>query len=257
MTTPSASETAPSTAPAREHYERLLASVYGWMIGDRAAALEAGRKQLRGAGVGPARAAQRALDLGAGLGVHAIPLAELGYEVTAVDTSEPLLGELRAARSDVRTICADLLRAGEVAAGPFDVIVCMGDTLAHLASEEEVTRALAAASRLLADGGRLVLTFRDYVSRERHGTDRFLLVRADDARVMTCCLELEPAHVAVTDIVHERGESGWTMRASSYRKVRLARAWVEKQAADLGLTLERADEPPGWLMVVASKAAAR
>lgn len=261
MATPSASPTrsdgpqptAQGGAPG--HYDRLLASVYAWMLGDRAEALENGRKQLRAAGVGAAQPGQRALDLGAGLGVHAIPLAELGHEVTAVDTSEVLLGEVRAARPDVRAICGDLLHAEGLVEGRFGVILCMGDTLPHLGSQEEVARALAAASRLLAEGGRLVLTFRDYVSRERHGADRFLLVRSDDARVMTCCLDFEPAHVAVTDIVHERAERGWTMRASTYRKVRLGRGWVESELRGLGLTLEPAAEPAGWIMIVATKPA--
>lgn len=253
LTPPTAPAPAPDGAPA--HYDRLLASVYAWMIGDRAAAQEAGKKQLGAAGIAEARAGQRALDLGAGLGVHAIPLAEMGYEVTAVDTSEALLDELRAARPGIRALRGDLVRAEELVEGRFDVIVCLGDTLPHLASLEEITQALAAASRLLAPGGRLALTFRDYVSRERRGAERFLLVRGDDARVMTCCLDFEPSHVTVTDIVHDRAEKGWTMRASTYRKVRLARAWVESRLGELGLALEQADEPPGWLMIVATKPA--
>lgn len=248
----SQSETASN---AQAHYERLLAGVYGWMIGERAAAIENGRKQLRAAGIGEAKQGQRALDLGAGVGVHAIPLAEMGYEVTAVDTSEALLGELRAARGDVRIVHADLLRAGEVVKGPFDVIVCMGDTLTHLASLVEVGRAISAAAGLLGEGGRFVSTFRDYVSAERRGTERFLLVRGDEGRVMTCCLDFEPSHVVVTDIVHERSGGAWSMRASEYRKVRLARAWVEERLVESGLTLESVEALPGWVMVAASRRA--
>jgi hypothetical protein len=79
------------------HYERLLAPIYAWMLGDRPSALRAAGDQLDRAGIEPrATPGQRALDLGAGLGLHAVTLAKRGYATTALDTSLPLLAELSA-----------------------------------------------------------------------------------------------------------------------------------------------------------------
>jgi 2-polyprenyl-3-methyl-5-hydroxy-6-metoxy-1,4-benzoquinol methylase len=52
-----------------------------------------------------------AVDLGAGLGLHSLPLAQRGYEVIALDSSEPLQARLhaRAGALPVRCINAALL----------------------------------------------------------------------------------------------------------------------------------------------------
>src|SRR5690606_8412084 len=77
-----------------------------------------------------------AVDLGAGFGMHTLPLAKAGHEVIAVDTSDLLLEELatRAQGLRVRAVVGDLmsfpqhLPTGRRA----DLILCMGDTLTHL-----------------------------------------------------------------------------------------------------------------------------
>jgi hypothetical protein len=55
------------------HYQRLLAPVYAWMIGDPEAAFARSREALAAAGLG--RGQGLAVDLGAGFGLQAIPLA--------------------------------------------------------------------------------------------------------------------------------------------------------------------------------------
>ena len=65
------------------HYEALLAPVYLWMAGGIDNALALGASDLAGfAGPGGL-----AVDLGAGFGMHAIPLARAGYRVLAIDSS--------------------------------------------------------------------------------------------------------------------------------------------------------------------------
>ena len=70
-------ETGGDVASVREHYDRHLGPVYGWMIGDFDAAKEAARTELRAAGLSEG-AGSVAVDLGAGPGAHAIALAEAG-----------------------------------------------------------------------------------------------------------------------------------------------------------------------------------
>src|SRR5213076_979060 len=139
----------------------------------------------------------------AGLGLQTIPLVELGYEVTAVDRSEAFVSELSAACPEALTVHADLAKVNEVVRGTFDVAVCMGDTLTHLGSPEEVWALLDAIRSRLSPEGRLLLTFRDYAGAPLTDLDRFLLVRGDSGRVMACCLDYGADKVVVTDIVHE------------------------------------------------------
>lgn len=235
---------------APEHYDALLAEVYAWMIGDFEAAARAAVAELQlSIDVNEPR---RALDLGAGLGVHAIPLATRGWQVTAVDTSRALLDQL-ATRAAVRIVHGDLADATQHLEGPFDLIVCMGDTLTHLDSNASVELALRGAARVLAPNGTLVLRFRDYATRALVGAERFLLVRGDANRVMTCCLDYEDDRVLVTDLVHERVDATWTLRKSSYRKLRLSASAVVDSLTSLGLDVVVLDAPRPWIHVVATR----
>ena len=234
----------------RAHYRDLLAPVYGWMLGDQSAAYARSRAELESLGVGPARAGERGLDLGAGNGLQAIPLANLGYRVTAVDSSPELLAELASARPDVEVVRADLT-SYPAPVSEHAVVVCMGDTLTHLASFADVEGVLTLGARSLAPRGKLCLTFRDYVSGASEGTQRFVLVRGDAERVLTCCLSYGAERVSVTDILHERRAGAWTMKTSTYPKLRLSRERVEAALAALGLEIIFAEAVGGRIALVA------
>lgn len=249
---------------AAEHYERLLAEHYTWMLGDFEGGVAAQRALLERWGLGRPRAeAARpgtALDLGAGSGLQSIALAELGYRVVAVDTSAALLAELerRRAALPIETVHGDLrelsaLRRVRDGAGTFDVAVCMGDTLTHLPRREDVTRLFADLHALLTPGGIVVLTFRD-LTPELVGLDRFIPVRATPDKVMTCFLEYEPERVMVHDVVYERAGEEWVLRKSAYPKLRLAPAWVGGAVEAAGFVV-RANEGAGRLWgIVAERA---
>jgi 2-polyprenyl-3-methyl-5-hydroxy-6-metoxy-1,4-benzoquinol methylase len=244
----------PKADRTRLHYATLLAPIYRWMLGDFPSAIERSRAELRDLGVGAARPGARALDLGAGLGLQTLPLVELGYEVTAVDGSEALLSELSAACPDANVVRADMAAVSGFFAGTYDVVVCMGDTLTHLRSDEEVRTVLGAASDHLAPGGLLLLTFRDYTGAPRRSTDRFLLVRGDAERVLTCFLDYGADRVLVTDVVHELSAGQWSMRASEYEKLRLAPSAVTSGLSALGLSVERCESRGGRVAIAARRA---
>lgn len=226
----------PVPGGAARHYERLLADLYVWMAGGLEAALATGGADV--AAYLPGRGL--AIDLGAGFGMHAIPLARGGFDVLALDTSPVLLDVLRAhaAGLAVRAVEADLRAVRQFAEAPAALIVCLGDTLTHLASPTDVTRLVADAVALLAPDGRFVATFRDY-TRPLRGDARFVPVRSDDQRIHTCFLEEAGEHLRVHDLVHERTNGGWRQRVSSYLKLRLApeQALAAARAAGLDATL--------------------
>ena len=121
------------TSSVKDHYANHLGPVYAWMIGNMDAAFSRSDAELGELSL-PSNGAGTAVDLGAGFGLHAIPLARRGFSVVAIDGCEPLLREL-AARADslaIRAVNGDLLGFREHVEAPADVIVCMGDTLTHL-----------------------------------------------------------------------------------------------------------------------------
>jgi 2-polyprenyl-3-methyl-5-hydroxy-6-metoxy-1,4-benzoquinol methylase len=96
-------------ATVSDHYDKHLGPIYSWMVGDVSAAIERNREELRALGIRPGPTGT-AVDLGAGPGMHAIPLAELGFSVLAIDTCGPLIAELRerakSLRSTRSSVCA-------------------------------------------------------------------------------------------------------------------------------------------------------
>lgn len=236
----------------RDHYAGLLAPVYSWMAGGAEAALARGEAELDALRLTP-RGTAIALDLGAGFGMHSVPLARRGFSVVAVDSSSELLRELRvyAGGLPIRTVEADLLDFAMHACGSPEVILCMGDTLTHLSSKGAVESLFAQAAAALAPGGVFVVTFRDYttpLARER----RFIPVRSDADRVFTCFLEYGDEHVDVYDLLHERVGTQWNQRVSSYRKLRLAPAWVSAKLQDVGFQVTRDAGLSGMIRLVAS-----
>jgi len=101
-----------------------------------------------------------------------------------------------------------------------EAIVCMGDTLTHFSGDEEVERIIKRISQLLPKGGKLVVSWRD-LGAERRGADRFLLVRSDDSRIMSCFLEYFHDRVIVHDILLEKIAGQWQQSVSSYPKLRI------------------------------------
>jgi SAM-dependent methyltransferase len=217
-------------ATVGEHYEALLADVYAWMLGDFDVRLDAQQRWLGGI---VDASGGRAIDLGAGTGAEAIALARLGYEVVAVDASAKLVAQMR--ERGVDAVHADIVEWLEDGDAVADLAVCLGDTLTHLASVEEVRRSFRAVRRRAR---RFVVSYRD-LSQERTGLDRFFLVRADDSRIMTCFVEYAERAI-VHDIVHARVGDRWEMRTSSYAKLRLSVDDVCAWLRDAGFeTVER------------------
>ena len=237
-------------ASVEAHYREHLGRVYDWMLGDFEQAAARTQAQLSGAGLGPGNGAL-AVDLGSGSGLQSVPLLRLGYRVLAVDRCAPLLQLLkeRAAGLPIELVDDDLRRFRRHVSEPVAVIVCMGDTLSHLDSREGVRELIADAARSLRPEGTLVLGFRDLTSIP----SRFVLVHGDEARILTCVLEEQGEFVTVHDLLHERGEPGWHLSASSYRKVRLSPEAVRADVAGAGLEIVSLTAERGVVTIVARR----
>jgi SAM-dependent methyltransferase len=239
----------------QDHYAKHLSAVYSWMSGGVEAALLRGSAELDALHV-HSKGSGQAVDLGAGFGMHSIPLARRGYTVLAVDSSCELLREMatHAAMLPIQTVHGDLLKFREHVKTKPELILCMGDTLAHLASVQAIESLIADVAVALGDSGVFVLTFRDY-SAALTAERRFIPVRSDADRILTCFLEYEDAHVTVHDLLNEREGAHWGLRVSSYRKLRLVPEWVCGALTARGFVVTREPGQSGMVRLVARMAA--
>jgi SAM-dependent methyltransferase len=241
-----------------EHYETLLAHHYSWMFNQSFEEKVAEQRKILEEVLPAEKTAERdlAVDLGAGPGFQSIALAELGFSrIIAIDTSEILLKELEAHRKNhpIQTHQADLRDLQTISApGQANVILCMGDTLTHLPSKDDVDQLFHSASNALTSGGSFILTFRD-LTTDLHGTDRFLPIRSGPDKIMTCFLEFESSEtVRVHDLIHVHSPSGWNLQKSSYTKLRLSPTWVAQRLVDAGFSIS-AQKPAGRLHLIAAR----
>jgi SAM-dependent methyltransferase len=235
------------------HYDELLAEVYSWMYGGWDHNVARYRELFASHDVVP-HGSRRALDLGSGCGFQSVPLAELGFAVTAIDLDRKLLAELetRVGSLDITAVRGDLLDFARVTPTPVALVVCMVDTVLHLDSKQTVERLFGSVVGALEPGGRFLATFRD-LSLEARDLERFLPVKSDDHRIFTCFLEYEPETVKVHDLLYQRSGSGWEFKKSFYRKLRLSEAWVVDALRSAGFADVRTGRDRGLVLVDARR----
>jgi SAM-dependent methyltransferase len=116
----------------------------------------------------------RVLDVACGTGMHAIELARRGYEVVGADLSAPMIERARAnaeaAGVEVRFVVAGFGELAEKLAlsrvegvgGPLDAVLCLGNSLPHVLSAEDLSDALADFATVLHPGGLLLIQNRNF-----------------------------------------------------------------------------------------------
>lgn len=236
-----------------EHYESLLSDVYTWLMGGFDEAKRSNLEFFQNRNITPSSSCI-AFDLGAGSGFQSIPLAELGFNVTAIDLSQKLLNELRSNSNNksLITINDDILNFRDHLSTSCELIVCMTDTITHLKSKGDALTIFQNSFSALEDGGKFILTFRD-LSTELKDTDRFIPLRSDENIIFTCFLEYEHETVKIHDIVYIKNNDKWKLNKSCYRKIRLSVDWVENQLSDIGFKIEESSNSNGFQTIVAVK----
>jgi 2-polyprenyl-3-methyl-5-hydroxy-6-metoxy-1,4-benzoquinol methylase len=166
-----------------------------------------------------AHGVQRVLDAACGTGQHALALARRGYEADGADLSAPMIERARAQAAAgglaVRFAVAGLGELAQTLPGPYDALLCLGNSLPHLLAPEAVQGALADFAALLRPGGLLVIQNRNYdrVWRER---ERFmpLQVHREEGRewLFLRFMDFHEATLTFNVVTLERVGDSWTYR---------------------------------------------
>ncbi len=166
----------------------------------------------------PHPSSTRILDVSAGIGTQSLPLAALGYEVVARDFSPTSIRRLeREAMSrglDIDTGTADMRDIGRAVAGPFNAIVAFDNSIPHLLTDAEIQASFAAFRQLLAPGGQILISVRDYAAVNREPSSFHTYgERTRDGRRFRLGQEWQwqsPSHYRTTMAVEEFVSETWT-----------------------------------------------
>jgi len=222
----------------KEHYDKHLGNFYSWMAGDFETKQQEFYDFLVDNAIIPS-STKNAIDLGAGHGIQSVPLAKLGFNVTAIDFNNQLLDELKnnARGQKVEIINEDIRKIKQFAGKEPELIICCGDTISHLNNITEIENLISDISAILKPGGKILFSFRDY-SIELTGDSRFILVKSDETRILTCILDYDKESVRVTDLLHEKTETSWNQKVSSYNKVRISTGEISRLLEANGLIIQ-------------------
>ncbi|MBF8248343.1 MAG: Methyltransferase type 11 [Bacteroidetes bacterium] len=119
--------------------------------------------------------ARNALDAGCGTGFHSVLMAKLGVDVTAVDVSGEMVRRAaehaREAGVQMKTMRSAFENLRDVLDERFDLVISLGNTLAHILNEEHMVKVLQAFRSFLNADGHLLLQLMNYdkILREKKG----------------------------------------------------------------------------------------
>jgi 2-polyprenyl-3-methyl-5-hydroxy-6-metoxy-1,4-benzoquinol methylase len=140
-----------------------LAAVYDWLVPEALLAPRGSAAAV--AAVTDALApGARVLDCACGTGTLAVGLALAGFDVVATDASSAMVARTRRLAAEHEVALQAATRTWEQGGweGPFDAVLCVGNSLAHAAGSAARRAALAAMAGVLAPRGVLAITSRDW-----------------------------------------------------------------------------------------------
>ncbi|SOJ57375.1 hypothetical protein MSIMFB_04854 [Mycobacterium simulans] len=178
------------------------------------------------------------LDLGAGIGRLANPLAELGYQVTAVDDSAELLAEIRHARR----VCARIeeLRLPE----KFDAVL-LASSLINYPGNDLRRGVLATVAHHLKPTGKAIIQWRSplwFTSLEQDGSSRW----TNGPLMRIANIHTDPDGLVNGDVTFEFDGQTW---CQPFRLERMTSAELRDELDCVGLQLDTSDpDTTEWLV---------
>ncbi|MDP6545757.1 MAG: class I SAM-dependent methyltransferase [Phycisphaerae bacterium] len=129
-----------------------------------------------------------ALDAACGTGLFAIELARGGVEVVGSDISAGMLKSApsNAAAANIDTNLCTWVRApmqelGDRISGGRDAVLCMGNSIPHLLTDDDLGHTIAGFSELLVTGGVVVIHLLNY-ARVLSTKDRIVGITRDESK---------------------------------------------------------------------------
>lgn len=179
------------------------------------------------------------LDTACGTGMHAKLFAKMGLAVTA---SDPVKAMVEATRRNLGELPAKLTvaRFDELETqcpGPFDCVTCLGNSLPHVLTEEELRGSLSAMNAVLKDGG-LVITHGNNYDEIVANDDRIMPLRAVRHKgreyVFLRLFEGSPPVLTFNVLTLQKAEGKWDLSVNKAQHRALFQKVLERALLDVG-----------------------
>lgn len=181
---------------------------------------------------------RRVTDIACGTGIHAVFLAGLGAEVDAFDLSGEMIEVARRKRPHpaIRYQCGDMR---EVRGGPWDLALCLGNSLSLAGGIEGVAQTFRSVRNALSDGGRLLIQVLNYWHPDAQQARHTVITKPLEGVEITAVKSLVPARgrvlLSLNFFVHENGRFDTCSDTAVLYPVTLPD--LERCAGESGLTM--------------------
>lgn len=177
-----------------------------------------------------AGSARRVLDAATGTGQHPIALAKAGFNTAGADLSPAMIQRAhenaRQARVEVPFLAAGFGGLARAFAGsplfPFDAVLCLGNSLPHVLSLEDLHGTLADFAACLRPEGVLILQNRNFdavMSTRTRWMEPQTHREGDTERIFLRFYDFEPNGLITFNIItlKREGQGGWKQTVSASR----------------------------------------
>ena len=127
---------------------------------------------------------EKVLDVACGTGGYSIELAKDGYSAVGIDLDSEMISRARLKAEESGAEAAfyvlDMREMASKLKNDYKVIFCIGNSIVHLGSSEEILKVLKQMNRMLLKGGALVLQTVNYDRIIKHSVDELPAIINDE-----------------------------------------------------------------------------
>jgi SAM-dependent methyltransferase len=164
------------------------------------------------------------LDCACGTGHHVMMLKQLGYDIKGSDLSPAMINKaranLKANKLEASLEISDFRALNKNFDERFDAVICVGNSLPHLLSDEGLALALTEMNALLNENGILILEQRNYDKLLRH-KKRFIPVSFRENDIFFYVLDFHPSEIVFNIINVNTSNQTFQAYKTTYNPLKL------------------------------------